>query len=131
MAHFAKIDENNIVTRVVVVCNTDTSDNQGNEVEEIGQQFLKNLYGQETNWIKASYNSTIRKNYPGNGYKYDEALDAFIPPKPYDSWILDEITYQYVAPVPFPEGVTAESGITYRWDEESLSWQENELYNYP
>jgi hypothetical protein len=120
MAHFAQIDQNNLVTQVVVVSDVDTCNEEGFEVEEIGQQFLKNMYGQETTWLKTSYNGNIRKNYAGIGYKYDEKLNAFIPPKPFESWILDENSCQYFAPIPFPEGEQK----TYFWNEEKKQWDE-------
>ena len=95
MAHFAQIDKNNIVTQVIVVSDVDTCNFEGYEDEKIGQEFLKNLYGQHTRWIKTSYNPTIRKNYAGIGYTYNEELDAFIPPKPYESWLFDENIFYY------------------------------------
>jgi len=118
MAHFAQLDENNTVTQVVVVCDVDTCNEEGFEVEEIGQQFLKNMYGEETTWLKTSYNGNIRKNYAGIGYKYEEKLDSFIPPKPFESWILDEDLYYYVAPVSKPQ----EEDKIYFWNEETQEW---------
>jgi|688.fasta_scaffold01939_17 hypothetical protein len=123
MAHFAQLDENNTVTQVVVVSDVDTCNEEGFEVEEIGQQFLKNMYGQDTRWVKTSYNGTIRKNYAGVGYTYNEKLDAFIPPKPYESWIFDENLFYYVAPVPRPE----KEGKVYFWDEETQKWNEQDF----
>ena len=117
MAHFAQLDENNIVSQVIVVSDVDTCNEEGFEVEEIGQQFLKNMYGQETTWLKTSYRGNIRKNYAGIGYTYDKKLDAFIPPKPFKSWILDETICQYVAPVPMPD-----QNKIYFWDEENQKW---------
>lgn len=117
MAHFAQLDENNVVSQVVVVSDVDTCNEEGFEVEEIGQQFLKNMYGQETTWLKTSYHGNIRKNYAGIGYTYDKKLDAFIPPKPFKSWILDETICQYVAPVPMPD-----QNKIYFWDEENQKW---------
>ncbi len=122
MAHFAQLNQNNTVLQVVVVSDVDTCNEEGYEVEEIGRQFLKKLYGQETRWVKTSYNKTIRKNYAGIGYKYDEELDAFIPPKPFKSWVLDKNLCQYVAPVPFPN-----DGKTYSWNEEQQQWEEEEF----
>lgn len=117
MAHFAQIDKNNIVIEVVVVSDVDTCNHEGYEVEEIGQQFLKNMYGQETKWIKTSYNGNIRKNYAGIGFSYDSTRDAFIPPKPFDSWLLDENTCIWIPPQPQPG-----DGNIYTWDESTLSW---------
>ena len=107
MAHWAEIDENNIVIRITV------GDN--NEPDEGYQWLVDNLGG---TWIKTSYNKNIRKNYPGIGYTYDETRDAFIPPKPYNSWILNEETCNWEAPTPMPSG----DGI-YQWVEDDLNWQ--------
>jgi hypothetical protein len=106
MSHFAEIDENNIVLRVLV------GDN--NEPDE-GEAFMNSLGG---TWVKTSYNSTIRKNYAGVGYLYDSDRDAFIAPKPYQSWILNEDTCQWEAPTPMPTDPQV-----YHWVEEDLSWQ--------
>ena len=106
MAHWAEIDENNVVLRVTV------GDN--NEPDEGYQWLIDNLGG---TWIKTSYNGSIRKNYAGTGFTYDSDLDAFIPPKPFDSWTLDEETCQWIAPKPYPN-----DDKLYFWDEESLSW---------
>jgi len=116
MAHFAKIDENNVVQQVIVVANKDTSDANGNEVESIGVAFCQNLLG--GNWKQTSYNGNIRKNYAGIGYTYDAALDAFVAPQPYASWVLDEDA-KWQAPVPMPD-----DGKMYSWDEATLSWVE-------
>jgi len=110
MAHFAKLDQNNIVTEVVVVSN-DVATN-----EENGVSFLRNLYKEPTaKWKQTSYNSTIRKNFAGIGYIYDNNKDAFIPPKPYNSWILNEDTCKWEAPIVRPEG-------SYQWNEENQTW---------
>jgi hypothetical protein len=108
MAHFAKI-ENSLVTEVLVV---------PDEVEENGSQYLNNL-GLTGTWIQTSYNGNIRKNYAGIGYGYNSDLDAFIPPKPYQSWTLNEETCLWEPPVAYPEG----QGI-YLWNEETTSWIE-------
>ena len=78
MAHFCQIDENNIVTQVIVVANEDTTDTNGVEVEEIGIAFCKKLLGEDTNWKQTSYNNNIRVRYAGIGYKFYESLDAFV-----------------------------------------------------
>ena len=114
MAHFAQI-ENNIVTKVIVVDNKDTSNEEGVEIEQIGIDFCSNLLG--GTWKQTSYNGNIRKNYAGIGYKYDANLDAFIPPQPFNSWILDESTCQWKAPVDYPT-----DGEKYSWNEETLTW---------
>lgn len=117
MAHFAEIDENNVVTRVIVVANKDTADANGNEVESIGVAFCQRLLG--GNWKQTSYHGNIRKNYAGIGYTYDAAIDAFVPPKPYPSWVLNSDTAQWEAPVPMPT-----DGKMYSWDEATQSWVE-------
>lgn len=118
MAHFAKIGLNNIVTEVLVVANRETMDSNGVEQEAIGVEFLKNLTGHET-WIQTSYNGNIRKNYAGIGYTYDSQRDAFIAPQPYSSWVLNEQTCQWVAPVSYPA-----DGKIYQWDETTTNWIE-------
>ena len=116
MAHFAKIGLNNVVTDVLVVANRETMDSNGVEHESIGVEFLKNLTGHET-WIQTSYNGNIRKNYAGVGYTYDSQRDAFIAPKPYPSWNLDEETCNWTAPVLYPA-----DGNMYQWDEATTNW---------
>ena len=116
MAHFAQI-ENNIVTQVIVVDNKDTSNEQGVEVEQIGIDFCSNLLG--GTWLQTSYNGKIRKNYAGIGYTYDKNLDAFIPIKPYNSWILNNTTCQWKAPIDTPT-----DDKMYSWDEATTSWIE-------
>lgn len=90
MAHFAQLDENNTVIQVIVVSNDIIKDANGNEVEELGISFCKKLLGENTNWKQTSYNNNFRVRYAGIGYTYNETLDAFIPPKPFNSWVLDE-----------------------------------------
>jgi hypothetical protein len=114
MAHFAQL-ENNIVIKVIVVSNEDTADENGVENEEIGIAFCSNLLG--GTWKQTSYNGTIRKNYAGVGYTYDEGRDAFIAPKPYASWVLDEAKAQWKAPVDYP----TDKG-RYTWNEATTSW---------
>ena len=92
MAHFAQIDENNIVVRINTVDNSDCVDGNGIEQENIGIQFLKSIHGNNTNWKKTSYNASIRKKYAAIGDRYDEERDAFIGQKPYASWTLDELS---------------------------------------
>ena len=115
MAHFAELDENNVVTRVIVVGNRDTSDANGVEKEHIGVAFCERLYG--GNWKQTSYNGNIRKNYAGIGYSYNSDIDAFVPPKPYESWVLNNDTAQWEAPVPVPT-----DGQEYAWDEATTAW---------
>jgi len=116
MAHFAQIDENNVVTQVIIVHNNDCELN-GAENEEVGVAFCKSLFGENTNWKQTSYNANIRHNYAGIGFTYDAARDAFIAPKPYASWALDELTCRWNAPVTPPT-----DGKVYRWDEPTISW---------
>lgn len=122
MAHFAKLDENNMVLEVHVVNNDRLLDANGMEQESIGIEFLVTWSGGYTNWKKTSYNGNFRKNYAGIGYKYDAGRDAFIPPKPFESWMLDENTCQWNAPIPRPDDEKE-----YFWDEPTLSWIETEL----
>lgn len=120
MAHFAQVDENNTVVQVLVV-----SDDQAHR----GQDFLANDLGLGGNWIQTSYNTNagvhanggtpLRKNYAGVGYTYDASRDAFIPPKPYNSWTLNEDTCLWDAPVSYPA-----DGKIYRWDEDTVNWVE-------
>ena len=121
MAHFAQIDTNNVVTQVIVVSNADTSTAQGEEKESIGIAFCERLLG--GTWVKTSYNATIRKNYAGIGYTYDKDRDAFIPPKPYASWVLNETTCLWDSPVAYPTDIgTTEEPKRYSWNEETIGW---------
>ena len=125
MAHFCRLDENNIVTQVIVVANEDTTDTNGVEVEEIGVAFCKKLLGAETNWKQTSYNNNFRVRYAGIGYSYNAELNAFIAPKPFESWVLVEETADWESPVgPAPALTEAqvESRSFYKWDEENLAW---------
>jgi len=131
MAHFAQIDNNNIVTQVIVVADADTADAQGNHMESIGIAFCQRLIG--GNWKQTSYNThggvhtlggtPFRKNYAGLGYTYDANRDAFIPPKPYASWVLNESTCLWDAPVAMPSDAgTGEPPKMYSWDETTKAW---------
>lgn len=117
MAHFAQLDSNNVVTQVIVVGNADTADANGVEKEHIGAAFCEKLFG--GNWKQTSYNGSIRKNYAGVGFTYNAGLDAFVPPKPYASWVLNNDTAQWNAPTPMPT-----DGKQYSWDEATTSWVE-------
>ncbi len=117
MAHFAELDENNIVLRVIVVNNSDMLDENGEEQESIGIGFCKSLLG--GNWAQTSYNGNFRVRYAGQGYTYSKYHDAFIPPKPYASWIFGDITFDWNPPIPYPE-----DGKYYVWDEDSITWVE-------
>ena len=112
MAHYAFLDENNIVTEVIV---------GRNENEVVGnvrnwEKYYGEFRGQTC--VRTSYNGNIRKNYAGIGFTYDAERDAFIAPKPYDSWLLVEETAQWAAPVPYPE-----DGLMYSWNEEIIDWE--------
>lgn len=109
MAHFAEVDENNIVIRVLVV---------PDEEENRGQEYLADDLKLGGTWIQTSYNKKIRKNYAGIGMSYDPERDAFIPIQPYPSWTLDENTCGWFAPVPYP----IDDNI-YKWNEELLEWE--------
>lgn len=120
MAHFAEVDADNKVVRVLVV---------GDDQEERGQEFLAQDLGLGGTWIKTSYNTVggvhqnggtpLRKNYAGIGYTYDAQRDAFIPPKPFPSWNLDESSCLWEAPIDYPS-----DGKLYTWDEDNITWKE-------
>ena len=109
MAHFAELDENDVVLRVLVV-----PDNQ----EHRGQEFCADDLGLGGTWVQTSYNGNKRKNFAGIGMKFDRARDAFIFPKPFESWTLNEETCLWEAPVAYPT-----DGIMYVWDEETTDWK--------
>ena len=115
MAHFAKLGVGNVVETVHVVSNDVAL------TEQIGVDFLNDLYNTRDVWKQTSYNNNIRKNYAGVGYSYDEARDAFIPPQPYPSWVLNEDTCRWDAPIARPE-----DGKDYVWDESNKEWVEVE-----
>ncbi len=117
MAHFAKLDDNNVVLAVHVV-NNDVITIDGAESEQAGIDFLSDLYG-HTKWKQTSYNGTFRKNYAGIGFTYDEAKDAFIPIKPFDSWILNQETCKWEAPIQYPQ-----DDKIYYWDDSNQNWVE-------
>ena len=117
MAHFVRL-ENGVVVQGIVVSDKDTADEHGVEKEDIGIAFCSNLLG--GTWKQTSYNARIRKNYAGIGYTYDEGRDAFIPPKPFASWVLNETTCQWKAPVDMPS-----DDKRYTWNEDTLAWVES------
>ena len=119
MAHFAKLDENNIVIDVNVVSNDTINNLPFPESEPVGFSFLKQWSNGYPLWKQTSYNALFRKNFAGIGYTYSMELDAFIAPKPYPSWLLNTNTAQWEPPVPYPN-----DGKMYRWDEETKSWIE-------
>ena len=120
MAHFAKLDSNNVVTDVLVVDNADILDDNNVEQESIGVTFLQNLLGSDTNWKQTSYNGNMRKNYAGIGFTYDSGRDAFVPPQPFVSWTLDDSTCLWVPPIVMP------SDGVYYWDEDAYQADTND-----
>ena len=118
MAHFAELDANNVVLRVLVVGNKDTADENGVEKEEIGIAFCKSIFGEETRWVQTSYNNKFRVRYAAINGTYDSERNVFLLPKPYDSWKLNETTLNWEAPTPKPE-----YGF-YVWNEETQTWDE-------
>lgn len=116
MAHFAELDGNNIVLRVIVVDTKDNSDANGIEKEYIGAAFCERLFG--GTWKQTSYNNKFRKRYAGIGYTYDETLDAFIAPKPFSSWSLNKETAEWEPPVVMPN-----DGKFYFWNEIDKNWE--------
>ncbi len=123
MASFAKLNSENIVIRVESVVNEVLKDSNGVEQEAIGIEFLKNLYNEQNAiWKQTSYNNNIRKNYAGIGYTYDEGRDAFIPPKSYNSWILNEETCLWEPPISKPT-TELEENQYYSWNEDIINWE--------
>jgi hypothetical protein len=121
MAHFAKI-ENEIVTNVIVVNNEVFDNLDFPESEKPGQEFIASL-GLDGVWKQTSYNGSFRFNYAGPGYNYDEIRDAFIPSKPFESWLLNEDTCQWYPPSPMPEVEDITNGDYYFWNEGLLVWE--------
>jgi len=115
MAHFAELDENNIVTKVIVVHNNELKGANGVEYENKGIEFCNSLFG-HTNWVQTSYNGNMRKQFAGIGFTYDDVNDVFVAPQPYPSWSLDE-NHDWQAPVAMPD-----DGQPYSWNEETQSW---------
>lgn len=117
MAHFAELNENNEVLRVIVVANPVLLDENGDEQESLGVAFCNELLG--GTWKQTSYNNNMRKNFAGTGFTYDPDRDAFIPPQPFSSWTLVEATCQWEPPVPLPDDENF-----YTWNEETTSWDQ-------
>jgi len=136
MAYFAKLGTGNIVEKVISINNSVITDSNGNEQEQLGIDFINKLYNTNDTWKKVSYNTigglyynsntglldtdqskSFRKNFPNIGYIYDESRDAFIAPKPYNSWVLNENTCKWNAPISLPD-----DGNQYTWNEETQSW---------
>jgi hypothetical protein len=123
MAYFAQLDNNNVVVQVVVVVNDVLKDELGVEQEQLGIDFCKQLYGQDTTWVQTSFNGNIRGHFAGVGFVYDATRDAFIPPKPVEnpSWILSE-QLVWEPPIPYPSNT---DGKRYDWDETAQAYVEN------
>jgi hypothetical protein len=119
MAHFAELDDNNIVKQVIVISNSILINKDGQEDEQLGITFCKNLLGENTRWVQTSYNNNFRVRFAGVGCYYDVEKDAFIPPQPFPSWILNQDTYRWEAPFPLPT-----DDKDYRWNESNLTWEE-------
>jgi hypothetical protein len=118
MAHFAQIDENNIVKQVIVITNEDCGNLEFPESEIVGQNFISSI-GLTGTWKQTSYNSNFRKRYAGLDDTYDEIRDAFLPSKPFSSWVLNEETCLWEAPIERPS-----DGKVYTWNEDGQSWVE-------
>lgn len=126
MAHYAFLDENNVVTEVIVGCDEGDYDWEvhygnfrGQTCKRTSYNTRGGVYYDQANYPAPDQSKAFRKNYAGIGYTYDPVLDAFIPPKPYPSWSLIPSTCLWDPPVPYPN-----DGLIYRWDEETLSWIE-------
>ena len=120
MAHFAELDENNIVLRVIVVSNDVLENRERLSGENIGVEFCKSLLGNDTRWVQCSYNSSFRYHYPGVEWTFDANKGedgVFIPPRPFPSFELDENEYVWKAPIPYPQ-----DGKRYSWNESKVSW---------
>jgi hypothetical protein len=125
MAHFAKLGVGNIVEQVIVVHNSVITDENGIEQEQLGNDFINKLYNTRDVWKQTSYNGNIRKNYAGIGFQYDQQRNAFIPPKPFNSWILNENTCRWEAPVARPTAELEENQY-YSWNESIKNWEVKE-----
>lgn len=124
MAHFAQLDENNNVINVVKVLDEVILDENGNENEQIGINYLKTVVPGNYKWVQTSYNNKIRFRYAPIGGFYHEALNVFFYPKPFPSWVMNEIEYSWEAPVPKPED---RNGFYLSWNEDILNWEYNEI----
>ena len=127
MAHFAKLDDNNVVIEVVVVNNAVITDENGQEQEQLGIDFLKNLYNEpDSVWVQTSYNGNFRANMADAEYTYDPQNDVFIPPAPYDNWVLDTTTYKWKTPVNYPSITTIGDpsvSLYITWDQDNVQWK--------
>lgn len=124
MAHFAKLDENNVVITVVVVDNINLLNEDGVEEEAVGIAYLNNIFNDGSTWVQTSHSGSKRKLFAATGYTYNEAKDVFIAPAPYDSWTLNEDTCEWEPPVACPTEDIAPR--TYHWIEETQVWEIDE-----
>ena len=126
MAHFAQLDENNVVLQVIVVNNSELLDENGQESEERGVAFCKSLFGVNTLWVQTSYNGTFRGSFAGQGFVHVPESDVFIEPSPGASWTLQKTPAKWVPPVPYPEDAIFHLNwalpLNYSWDEDNQSW---------
>jgi len=130
MAHFAQLNENNKVINIIVVSNDKIINPEtGLEDENIGINFCKSLFDQDTNWVQTSYNSNFRGNYAGIGFSYEKEYDIFLPPKPYDSWIIDLESIGWKAPIPKPN-TDEYFKKNYQWIENKQEWFSIKEYIY-
>lgn len=124
MAHFAELNETNTVINVIAISNAKLQDDDGIEQESLGIEFCHQLFGDHTRWRQTSYNNNFRVRYAGIGFTYDEILDAFIPPKRFNSWVLDPVTADWKAPFPAPDLTPEQKAANYHyfWDENLTQW---------
>ena len=122
MAYFARLGTGNIVEQVISISNAVITDANGVEQEQLGNDFINKLYNTRDVWKQTSYNNNIRKNYAGIGYQYDQTRDAFIAPKPFNSWILNEDTCRWEAPIARPTA-ELEANQYYSWNESITNWE--------
>ena len=122
MAYFAKLGTGNIIETVISINNTVITDTNGVEQEQLGVDFINKLYGTNDIWKQTSYNRNFRKNFAGIGYSYDQTRDAFIAPKPFNSWILNETTCEWEAPVAKPT-TELQNNQYYFWNESDINWE--------
>lgn len=116
MAHFAEIDNNNVVSRVIVISD-DIAPDPAPDNESAGQAFIADVLGLSGTWLQTSYNGNFRGRYAGTGDTYDPVNDVFVPPQPYPSWVLNTELYEWEPPTPKPD-----DGQFYVWSEQSVGW---------
>ncbi len=117
MAYFAKLGTGNIIDNVISINNSVITDSNGIEQEQLGVDFINKLYNTRDVWKQTSYNRTFRKNFASIGFQYDQTRDAFIAPKPFNSWVLNEDTCKWESPIPYPQ-----DNNEYKWNEQNQSW---------